>query len=110
MLLSAIKKAIKLKGKIQMPVVKLRRGALTIPIEIRKKAHLEDGALISIEYKPDDDIIVLKPDALINGEDYVVLSRKGKEMIEEALEAEMSGDVVGPFSNIENAVKALKES
>ena len=43
-------------------------------------------------------------------EDYVILSKKGKDMIEEALEAERSGDVVGPFSNIKEALKALKES
>jgi len=92
-----------------MPIVRIRKGALTIPIEIRKKASLKDGTLISVEYQPDNDVIILKPEILIDGEDYVVLSQKGKEMIEEALEAEKSGDVVGPFSNIEDAIKALKE-
>ena len=93
-----------------METVKMRRGALTIPVEIRRKAGLEDGTFISIEYKPDDGVIILKPEILIDEEDYVILSQKGKEMIEEALEAEKNGDVVGPFSNIEEALKALKES
>jgi len=50
----------------------------------------------------------LKPKA--NDEDYAVLSEKGKEMIEEALEAERKGEVIGPFSDIKEALKALKES
>jgi len=49
----------------------------------------------------------LKPKA--NNEDYVVLSEKSKEMIEKALEAERKGEVIGPFSNIKEALKALKE-
>ena len=93
-----------------MPIAKIRRGALTIPIEIRRKANLEDGTFISIEYKPDDGVIILKPEVWVDQEDYVILSPEGKEMIEEALEAEKSGDVVGPFSNIEEALKALKEN
>ena len=93
-----------------MSIAKIRKGALTIPIEIRRKANLEDGTFISIEYKPDDGVIVLKPEVRVNQEDCVILSPEGKEMIEEALEAEKSGDVVGPFSNIEEALKALKEN
>ncbi len=50
----------------------------------------------------------MKPKA--NDEDYAVLSEKGKEMIEEALEAERKGEVIGPFSDIKEALKALKES
>lgn len=93
-----------------MPIVRIRGGALTIPIEIRRKAKLKDDTLISIEYSSDDGFIILKPKFLINQEDYVTLSPKGKEMIEEALESERNGDVVGSFSNIEEALKALKES
>ena len=93
-----------------MSTAHIRRGTLTIPVEIRKKASLEDGTLISIEYKPDDGVIILKPDVSSTTEDYVTLSRKGKEMIEEALKAEKSGDVIGPFSNIKDALKALKEN
>ena len=93
-----------------MPIAKIIRGALIIPIEIRRKASLEDGTFIDVEYKPDDGVIILKPKVLIDEEDYVILSNKGQEMIEEALEAERIGDVVGPFSNIEEALKALKEN
>ncbi|MBC8235290.1 AbrB/MazE/SpoVT family DNA-binding domain-containing protein [bacterium] len=93
-----------------MPIAKIRKGALTIPVEIRRKANLEDGTFISIEYNPDDGFIILKPELLIDQKDYVILSEKEKEMIEEALQAEKNGDVVGPFSNIEEALKALKES
>jgi len=89
-----------------MLVGKIRKGVLTIPAEIRKKASLEDGALVSIEYN--DGVIVLRPKA--SQEDYVTLSKKGKEMLEEALEAERNGDVIGPFSSIGEALKALKES
>jgi len=50
-------------------------------------------------------VIILKPKT--NDKDYVVLSEKGREMIEEALEAERRGEVIGPFSNVKEALKAL---
>ena len=81
---------------------------LTIPAEIRKKVSLEDGTYVFIEYKPSDGVIILRPKIL--QEDYVTLSKKGKKMLKEAIEAERSGDVIGPFSSIEEALKALKES
>lgn len=93
-----------------MAIAKIRRGVLTIPAEIRKEANLEDGNLIEVEYKSKEGVIILKPKASIARGDYVILSKKGKKMIEEAIEAEKSGDVLGPFSNIKEALKVLKES
>jgi len=92
-----------------MPLSKIRRGTFTIPVEIRREASLEDGTLISVEYDSDKGVIILKPEVSTDGEEYVTLSTKGKAMIEEALEAERNGEVVGPFSNTEDAIKALKE-
>ncbi|MDQ1317685.1 MAG: Antidote-toxin recognition MazE, bacterial antitoxin [Candidatus Poribacteria bacterium] len=93
-----------------MSVAKIRKGALTIPAEIRKKANLEDGTVVVVEYKSADGIIVLKPKVSVNRENYVKLSKKGEIMIEEALDAEKNGDIVGPFSDIEKSLKALKEN
>jgi hypothetical protein len=45
-----------------------------------------------------------------NHENYVTLSKKGKKMIDEALDVERSGEVIGPFSDIKEALKALKEN
>jgi hypothetical protein len=52
----------------------------------------------------------LKPEISINQENYVKLSKKGKIMIEEALETVKNGDIIGPFSDIKTALEALKES
>ena len=52
----------------------------------------------------------LKPEIPSDQAEYVTLSEKGKEMIDDALEAEKKGDIIGPFSNIKEALKALKES
>jgi len=93
-----------------MSIAKIRKGAITIPAEIRRKANLEDGTIVAVEYKSADGIIVLKPKASIDHENYVKLSKKGEMMIEEALDAEKNGDIVGPFSDIKEALKALKES
>jgi AbrB family looped-hinge helix DNA binding protein len=93
-----------------MLVAKIRKGMLTIPAEIRRKANLEDGDLVSVNYESIDGIIVLKPKAIVDQKDYAKLSKKGKMMIEEALDAEKNGDVIGPFSDIKEALKALKES
>jgi AbrB family looped-hinge helix DNA binding protein len=93
-----------------MSVAKIRKGSLTIPAEIRKKANLEDGTVVTVEYEPADGIIILKPEISINQENYVKLSKKGKIMIEEALETVKNGDIIGPFSDIKKALEALKES
>ena len=60
--------------------------------------------------KSADGVIILKPKSLIDQENYVTLSKKGKKMIDEALDAERSGEVIGPFTDIKEALKALKES
>ena len=93
-----------------MLVAKIRKGMLTIPAEIRRKANLEDGDLVSVNYESIDGIIILKPKVIVDQKDYAKLSEKGKMMIEEALDAEKNGDVIGPFSDIKEALKALKES
>jgi bifunctional DNA-binding transcriptional regulator/antitoxin component of YhaV-PrlF toxin-antitoxin module len=93
-----------------LSVAKIIKGALTIPVDIRRKANLEDGSFVSVEYKSADGVIVLKPKSLINHENHVKLSKKDKKMINEALDAEKSGEVIGPFSDIKEALKALKES
>jgi len=46
-------------------------------------------------------------DSMIDQENYVKLSKKGKKMIDEALDAEKSGEVIDPFSDIKEALKAL---
>ncbi len=97
-------------GDCILSVAKIRKGALTIPMDIRKKANLEDGTFVSVEYKSADGVIILKPKSLIDQESYVTLSKKGKKMIDEALDAEKNGEVIGPFSDIKEALKALKES
>ena len=47
-------------------------------------------------------------ESMIDYENYVKLSKKGKKMINEALDAEKSGEVIGPFSDIKEALKALR--
>jgi bifunctional DNA-binding transcriptional regulator/antitoxin component of YhaV-PrlF toxin-antitoxin module len=97
-------------GDCILSVAKIRKGALTIPMDIRKKANLEDGTFVSVEYKSSDGVIILKPKSLLDHENYLTLSKKGKKMIDEALDAEKSGEVIGPFTDIKEALKALKES
>ncbi|MGB9596691.1 MAG: AbrB/MazE/SpoVT family DNA-binding domain-containing protein [Candidatus Poribacteria bacterium] len=92
-----------------MPVAKIRKGAITIPIKTRKEANLEDGAFVSIEYKSVDGVIILKPNVSACKDDQVRLSEKGKIMIEKALDAEKKGEIIGLFSDIQKALRALKE-
>jgi bifunctional DNA-binding transcriptional regulator/antitoxin component of YhaV-PrlF toxin-antitoxin module len=91
-----------------MLVAKIRKGTLTIPAEILRKANLEDGDLVSVNYESIDGIIILKPKAIVDQKDYAKLSEKGKMMIEEALDAEKNGDVIGPFSDIKEALNTLE--
>jgi bifunctional DNA-binding transcriptional regulator/antitoxin component of YhaV-PrlF toxin-antitoxin module len=95
-------------GDCILSVAKIRKGALTIPMDIRKKANLEDGTFVSVEYKSSDGVIILKPKSLLDHENYLTLSKKGKKMIDEALDAEKSGEVIGPFSDIKEALRIIK--
>lgn len=90
-----------------MQTTRIRRGAFTIPAEIRKKAGLKDGTIISVEYKADNGEIIIKPKPFMDEDDYTILSNKGKKMIDEALEDAKNGNVIGPFSDIKEALKAV---
>ena len=89
-------------------ILKLReRGQIVIPQAVRKEAHCETGDLLEAIVK--DDMIILKPVKTIPRNQAWFWSEKWQRMEKEADEAIIKGDVVGPFDNIEDAIKALRK-
>jgi len=68
-----------------MPLVQVREKAqITLPSKIRKALHIKEGDYLEAEVE--DNKIVLIPKILVDKAEAVTLSKKGEEMLKEALE------------------------
>jgi AbrB family looped-hinge helix DNA binding protein len=78
-------------GKL-MPLVQVREKAqITIPGKIRKTLGIKQGDYLEAE--AEDNKIVLIPKILVDKTEAVSLSKKGEEMLQEALEDVKKGKV-----------------
>ena len=90
-------------------IIRLReRGQIVIPQAVRKEAHCETGDLLEAIVK--DDTIILRPVKTIPRDQAWFWSEKWQKKEKEADQAIAKGDVVGPFSNSHDALKALKKT
>lgn len=91
-------------GKL-MPLVQVREKAqITIPSKIRKALDIKEGDYL--EAKVEDNKIVLIPKILLDKAEAVTLSKKGEEMLKEALEDVKKGKVK-EFKNVEELIDDL---
>jgi len=75
-----------------MPLVQVREKAqITLPSKIRKALHIKEGDYLEAEVE--DNKIVLIPKILVDKAKAVTLSKKGEEMLKEALEDVKKGKV-----------------
>ena len=82
-----------------MPLVQVREKAhITLPSKIRKALHVREGDYLEAEVE--DNKIVLIPKLLIDKVKAVTLSKKGEEMLKEALEDVKKGKEK-KFNNVE---------
>jgi len=82
-----------------MPLVQVREKAqITIPSKIRKTLGIKQGDYLEAEVE--DNKIVLIPKILLDKAEAVTLSKKGEEMLKEALEDVKRGKVK-KFNNVE---------
>jgi len=82
-----------------MPLVQVREKAqITIPSKIRKALGIKQGDYLEAEVE--DNKIVLIPKILLDKPEAVTLSKKGEEMLKEALENVKKGKVK-EFKNVE---------
>ena len=88
-----------------MSLVQVREKAqITIPSKIRKALDIKEGDYL--EAGVEDNKIVFVPKILIDKAEPVVLSKKGEEMLKEALEDVKKGRVK-KFENVEELIHDL---
>ncbi len=80
---------------------------ITIPQDIFETLDLEVGDFL--DARIEDNIIVLIPQKLIPKDQAWFWTEEWQKGEREADEAILRGDLVGPFSNIKDALKALKK-
>jgi AbrB family looped-hinge helix DNA binding protein len=80
---------------------------ITIPKDIFETLNLEVGDFL--EAGIEDNTIVLVPKKLIPKDQAWFWTKEWQKGEREADEAIRKGDLMGPFSNIKNALKALKK-
>ena len=91
-----------------MPAVKIGpKHQITIPREVFDAMHLEVGDFLDAHVK--DNAIVLLPKKLVPKDQEWFWSKEWQEMEKEADEAIAKGETIGPFSNISDALNALKK-
>ena len=88
-----------------MSLVQVREKAqITIPSKIRKALGIKKGDYLEAEIE--DNKIVFVPKILIDKAEPVTLSKKGEEMLKEALEDVKKGRVK-KFENVEGLIDDL---
>jgi len=93
------------KGGKLMPLVQVREKAqITLPSKIRKALGIKEGA--HLEAEVEDNKIVLIPKILVDKAKAVTLSKKGEEMLKEALEDVKKGKVK-EFKNVQELIDDL---
>jgi len=93
------------KGGKLMPLVQVREKAqITLPSKVRKALGIKEGDYLEVEVE--DNKIVLIPKILLDKAEAVTLSKKGEEMLKEALEDVKKGKVK-KFKNVEELINNL---
>ncbi len=94
-------------AKYMTAVNQMRRGALTIPAEIREQANWQDGHFFELVFNKKTKHIYIKPQKKIDEEKFVELSETGEKMLQEALDEVKQGKGKS-FDNIEDLMTDLR--
>jgi len=92
-----------------MELVRIKRHyQITLPVGIRKKLNIDIGDYVEVENKNGD--IVMQPVKVIHPDQEYFYTKEWQEGETQADKDIAKGDVVGPFDNIKDGLKALKKS
>ena len=92
-----------------MAVIKIGpKHQVTIPKDVFDSLHLDVGDFLDTSVK--DNVIVLIPKKLVPKDQEWFWTKEWQEKEREADDAIKKGEVIGPFSKADDAVKALKKS
>jgi AbrB family looped-hinge helix DNA binding protein len=90
-----------------MPLIKVKKNfQVTIPTTLRKTLKIAVGDYLEVEKQGSE--LVLKPVKLVHPDQAYFFSKEWQEGEARADEDIAKGDVVGPFKNIKDGLKALK--
>ena len=104
-----MKKSKRIHGESEMSLVKVKENfQITIPAKIRKRFKISVGDYIEAEDSREG--IILKPVKVIRSNQAWFYTDEWQKGEGEADEAIAKGEVVGPFENIKDALKALKKA
>ena len=92
-----------------MELVRIKRHyQITLPVGIRKKLNIDIGDYVEVENKNGD--IVMQPVKVIHPDQEYFYTKEWQEGETQADKDIAKGDVVGPFDNIKDGLKALKKA
>ena len=90
-----------------MPLVKVKKHSqITIPHDIRRKLKIVEGDYLEIEEHNNE--LVLRPVKMIHPDEAYFHTKEWQAGEREADKDITEGNVIGPFDNIKDALKALK--
>ena len=92
---------------VNVPLVKVKKHSqITIPNELRRKLKIVEGDYLEI--KEHNSELVLKPVKMVHPDEAYFHTREWQDGETEADRDIAAGNVLGPFDNINDALKALK--
>ncbi|MFO0795170.1 MAG: AbrB/MazE/SpoVT family DNA-binding domain-containing protein [Candidatus Brocadiaceae bacterium] len=92
-----------------MPLIKIKQNyQITIPQELRKKFNVAVGDYLEIEDQ--EEGLVIKPVKVVRPDQAYFYTPEWQKKEAEADEAIAKGEVLGPFDNAKDAIKALKKA
>lgn len=92
-----------------MELVKVKRNyQITIPQNLRRLIRLSVGDYVEVNIQ--DDTLVIRPVKVIHPDQEYFFTKEWQEKEAEADREIAAGKVVGPFENVPDALKALKNN
>ena len=86
---------------------KMRRGALTIPAEIRDAADWRNGQFFEIVFDKKKKRLYIQPQPFTDDNTFAELSTHGEALLNQALQ-EVKNEETKAFDNVEDLIKDLR--
>ena len=92
-----------------MELVRVKRHyQITLPAGLRKRLNIDIGDYVEVENKEGD--IVMRPVKVVHPDQEYFYTKEWQEGESQADKDISKGDVIGPFDNVKDSLKALKRA